>query len=551
MVWAWLGGDSRPLRAGAAPAGAAERSEGREAVSGEEPPVGRAAHTGVVVDGAGRPVAEAEVRWWEDRVRTDADGRFTLPFAVRAPSRIRAEHPVHGVGETVETYNSRPEERVRIELHRVTRLRGRVQTTDGAAIRKGHIGWEFYREGKRWSGTARLAPDGSVVSDPFFTRFRRHVYMRFYSQSHERVETVVVLEPGRDTDFGVLTARPIPPAARLSGRVVGRLAKVNVIKPGARVAADGSFSTAWDLLPGPLRPEWNGFGAEGERLIAIGPPLTLEAGEHRRAYEIREQEPASLEGVVVDHEGTPQPLTTVVVSTRSAFGVRELRRERRGGHVQSDREGRFRIDQLVSGPYLVAVPHARFLQREVFSIDAIMEPLRVELAPGANRVELRMPDPRFVRGSVKVVPGLRGTILGAEKRPLVIDENGRFEFERTGVEAFAIEAEGYRWLEVRLSGDRYMHYAGLQLGRGTFVEGVVEGAPGAMVSFFREILPNIEAKVDADGRFLLEGIPYGPVGLSVTAPGHRSQWIEYDTYRPKILRVRFGTTPAPPPTDPR
>ncbi|MEM9193548.1 MAG: carboxypeptidase-like regulatory domain-containing protein [Myxococcota bacterium] len=520
----------------------------------EEPRAKDSSHTGVVVDTEGRPVVDAQVRWWQEEVRTDAEGRFTLPPDARAPSSIRAEHPEFGVAETVESFWSRPTELVRLELRPVTRLRGRVVGADGAEIRDGYVWWEFYREGSSWSDSARLQSDGSVVSDPFFTRFPRRIRVAFRSESHSSHEIVVRIEPGDDTDFGLVTLPSAPPrvaGANLSGQVIGPLTGANIINPIAAVQRDGTFVTAKELRPGVHRPKWIALEGRFDRLVAFGPAITLEPGEHRTGYRIEARPDASLEAVLLEHDGRAVALTTLVICTERTYDRENLRRDRRGGHVQTDRDGRFRIDALVPGPYFIAIPRADFLKDGYFDVDDVMEPIELELQPGLNRHELRLPDPRFIAGSIQPVPGLRATLHGTSQAVLEIGADGRFRFERAGVKHVVFEAEGWQPLVRVVPIDPLAHWAGLSLSRGNLVDGVVEGAARAEIRLRRRHLPDLVAYTDARGRFSLDTVPFGSLEFDVRAPGHPAQTVHYDPQRPKFIRVRFGSTPAPLPSDPR
>ncbi len=556
---AWLQFESRTARRGGREPGAPVSSDisappyAVDPQAAAAPEVVSSEYSGVVVDHAGRPVEAADVRWWNERTRTDSRGRFRLEFKTSVPCAIHAEHPGAGVGET-ETYWGKPSQSVRIVLRATSRIRGRVLTRDGAPLVKGIVSHGMYRDDKGWSDVTRVDGLGHVESDPFSTRARRRLTVRFWSDSHEFVQRELIVDPGCDVDFGVVVLAPKPQPCRISGRVEGEFGTIATVG-GTRVQPDGTFDLT--RAPGRLRlalsgpvPAWK----SGSR--AVGPTIDVAPGEWIRGYVIRVWPNVEIAGRLVGHDGRPvadQSVAAILADTDGWFD--EYTSERRdAGSAQTDAAGRFRISGLIPGPYrLAAIGPDR-----PTVIDRRMQPVQVDAGDSVEDVKLRLTDPEVVTVHVsgndfgKALDGLSAQIVGADgTRRTIPGVAGTFTFPRpaAGRTFLRLRAPGRAncWLLLPDHADCESVRWNVGLNRGRLVEGVVlapDGTParGALVRLVakgKPADPDWATRCDSSGRFSFDRAPFGDCHVTVEHAGIRPHSEPLPKLDDKIVTVRL------------
>jgi len=378
--------------------------------------------SGRVVDGAGQPVAGAEV-WSEpadgrlptptpgDESFTDAEGRFHLAELV-ADSRhtLNARHDDFAPGRL--DLGPAPAgtlvEGLEITLEPASVAFGRVVDVDESAVPGAEVTLTPGLEGSDISALFRMARGGVT---PHSTTTDREGYFEIGGLGDGRfnlaagaagfaplnVPGVELPAGGGRVDLGTLF---LEPGLRLEGRVVGS---------GGEPVADARVGASDDSAFGV--PNLAGVDAEGKETrtgadgrfvlddLARGARLTVwaDAEGYARAslegVEVPTEGPlsivlepsATLSGVVTDSSGAPIEGARLVVRGKLGFGGFP------GGAFASDRsdeDGHFSIEDVAPGSLVLSAMAEGFLRQERTGLEVVagetMDDLRVILEPGAT-----------------------------------------------------------------------------------------------------------------------------------------------------------------------
>ncbi len=510
---------------------------------------------GIVVDPVGEPVAGVTVRHGENTARTDAYGRYWLSFSKTRVDVIHAHHPDVGVGESDRTVWGKPRNLVRIVLYPATRIRGRIVAGDGGELVNGVIAYRIFRGNRWWSGSTAVPAHGVFTSDPLNTRVRRQVVVKFTSASHYPAQLMVVLKPGQDADFGVMTVEPKPAPARITGRVVSegggidlRGAVVVASSAMSSVEPNGTFEVG-NLKPGAVQLVLRGAIDDGYRLLALGPSVELKSGGWVRDYVLLVRPAGSVRGLVLDHGGAPAVGVTIEARAENVVAR---------GTGTTDAAGRFVIAGLLPGRYAVAAED---------SGHGSMSPVFIDVKSGMNETEttLRLPSEDIVRGRIvdreqEPLVALRAELIRADgvHVPVVVEADGSFRFSRPEGRGhyLVVRARDRASATVLLfsrEASRYPRGLSVSLDHGRAVQGTVvapNGGPadGAVVRLLRRDGEPVgyreETRCDAQGRFVFLHTSTTGLTLRVTFPGAKFHRADLDRLDAPDLVVELRAAPG-------
>lgn len=532
---------------------------------------------GQVVDGAGRPVAGAQVRAvaldsQRDGIeppverRTGKDGRFRLegfPAGTAlvleasaegfAPSVVRTMVEAGAAGEGAAA-KGKPRPPLRIVLGRGSTLTGRVVDPQGQPAGGAEVVLSPFFTPETMFRLAFGDLTHTVTTDPK-GRFRIErlggggfqvwaEHPSFAAAPRQRIEI-----PEKPAEIALGDVRLVA-AAFLEGRVTDeRGAPV----AGASVTlrpVDGDFMAFHEGPPvepvqtgadGQFR---SGHVAAGTRVnVSVEHPGYVDA--HAPGVEVPRAEPLlvtlqagrSLSGRVVDPSGKPVAgarLTPSPETGLGSFAIQSLR----GPRTESDGSGRFLLDGLSPGPLALWVMAEGYLMKTVRGLQipetGEAPPVEIVLGPGAT-VEGRVLDEgsRPVAGAfVHAIPaqGFDGESWIPASGGVRSGEDGRYRVGGLPPGRFQVAAqtpEG-RLAEAVVEipeGTAGVHPLDLRLDSGSPVSGRVlddTGAPvaGASLQLAAAGLPRVLQKTSgADGSFLFPSVPAGSWRLSAAAAG--------------------------------
>ncbi|MFY2559484.1 carboxypeptidase regulatory-like domain-containing protein [Corallococcus terminator] len=331
--------------------------------------------SGTVVDAAGRPLSDAEVKAhshrdtyaalekqergikvWDSVVRTDSEGRFTvahlLPgksvLAVEKPGYVvhegtrEAEDSLETVFETVVTAGATD---VKVVLRYLGSFRGRLRRPDGTPITRFFINDSGFR-----------AEDGAFV---FPIEEPDLMWLTLEEPAHSRTVREVRVVPGQDVDLGDLI---LGPGRRLRGRVLdattsapvgSATVRVRLTPPSPVPGAEGRWVPALaSTLTNPsgvfeLEPVESGLLS----LSVHHPgylPLQQRVGSGDEPLELRLSSGARLEGTVKDREGKP--------ATGALLKLVPVANHRGSARViLISEDGTFAVGGLAPGEYVVTI----------------------------------------------------------------------------------------------------------------------------------------------------------------------------------------------------
>ncbi|MCO5169299.1 MAG: carboxypeptidase-like regulatory domain-containing protein [Planctomycetes bacterium] len=538
--------------------------------------------SGVVLDPAGRPVPDAEVRLGDGpsfgpgpggggavtvrrpvrvaagpaggggpglpglamadgpSTRTDEAGRFTLP-------RVRpGRHPVTASKPGLRTARlevevGEGEQKDRLELRLGAGLALTVQVVDaqgqplaGASV---HV-------------TAGFGADGGAAKETDAQGLARfeglassEVSVLATADGHANASMDARLGPG---DPGTPRRITLVAGATVRGRLLRDedgapvtqamvLLEPLVHGPGAGVTpaagrpdAEGRF-TLTGVPPGRHRLRVHPQGvAPLTREVQVGPGA-LDLGDLRLGAL------ATLDVLVVDPDGAPVADATVDAAASTAGGVVVMMGAVAGGgptggsgHGRTAPDGRVRLEGLQPGPLTVRATLAPFADGRA---EVVGEP------GGRAEVTVRLQRPGRVEGRVLGADGPARVSLLRQGSPMPVDgveadPDGAFAFERVAAGEYTLSAGGPRSPPFTVQEGETAR-RNVEAAPTATVEGTVTGPGGAPLSGASLVLGWLDmwnrgevigaaarATTDALGRFRLEGVRPGPgLGITVTAAG--------------------------------
>jgi hypothetical protein len=366
---------------------------------------------------------------------------------------------------------------------------------------------------------------------------------------------VVALAPA-EPYTGLVVDRAGKPVPEAEVRVLGGGAGTATLVPlenRFRSGADGTFrfTAPEDAV---LEARHEGYAAGRTRIdfaARVSRKVTIRLGAAA-------SEPLAIDGIVVDRAGAPAEGALV-------SGVRKDRPYAPPASARSDFEGRFRLDGLPPGTWVLTAARAGSAPASA-QAEAGASGVRIRLGAGgglAGRVRDR-------RSGAAVAP-FTVIVQGAETRGVsVIDPAGTYAFDdlAPGAATVQVFAPGYApspearvtvpdpgalpaTLDVELAPGGTLTGVVVERGSGLPIPGArveVEGAPPSLGVAVRS-----EAATDADGRFTLGGLAATRVSIVAYAEGHHGRIIsappipEGETAGPVTIEL----TPVAPGEDPR
>jgi protocatechuate 3,4-dioxygenase beta subunit len=505
---------------------------------------------GQVVDGAGRPVAGAELallpastgdlgsaRADLRRTTSGPDGRFNLSglglgrFALRV--RARGFAPARQDGIEI------PAGAGGVDLGRVplapgAALRGQVSDPAGRPVGGAAVAIVPHEDGDRFdfffdtaTGETKIATqtgaDGRfVLSEIAADRVDIRV-------SREGFLPVSLLD--RPVPAPAPLAITLTPAGRLSGRVVDERGKpvpavlLSLEGEGfdASASSDPEGRFAFPVVPAghpTVRALLRGY------LPSFLGPLDVVAGRELSGLEIVLERGASIEGRVVAPDGSGAPGAQVSTPLAAA-----LLHHRRDGEirVEADADGRYLLSGLPPGPRSITADRRGFA-RAVGSLD---------VRPGANHLDLQLGEGFAVTGRVfgddgEPLPGVEVALVArdaeATLRQAVSDESGAFGFAGVDAGPYLLRAQKEGWASPV---PRPLEVAGAPVGdlevrldRGGTVTGRILGlSPAAMAGVDLSASGNgnvQQGQVDGLGEYRISGLAPGTWSISARAGARHS-----------------------------
>jgi protocatechuate 3,4-dioxygenase beta subunit len=483
---------------------------------------------GVVRDTADLPVAEAVVIAADRyegatlaRTRTAADGTFLLGPLEEAFVRVVAEHPERGVASG----DVQPGDFLELWLRPGAAVTGTVRARDGGqplADASVHVhGFVAKTDGQGRYSLRNLAPPPAQVIA--------------VADGYRQARRTLTIAPGesRTLDFA------LDRGETLAGVVTD--ARTGAAIAGATVAerAHGYPGNAADrrvATDAEGRYVLEGVAAEPNRtfLCFAGGYVAAEResdGSGRLDFAL--ERGLAAEGQVVDPDGRPVPDATVILHRVTEAGGLVFRGRDRSERTRTDRDGRFRFEDVVPGTVAFVAGAPGFAPGETAHLDtAALGDVLVRLAPGMTmEVTVRDADGLGVEGaSVNTGPpaGMRDRLAGRERAAPRTDGEGRAriaDLTPGDYDVSVVHARRGR-VHARVSGKAgevvpvALAFGGLEIA-GRVVSARGDPAAGAWVSAFGPNHGEL-AEVDALGRFRVPGLPPGSYRLQARAAGGAS-----------------------------
>ncbi|NVJ20760.1 carboxypeptidase regulatory-like domain-containing protein [Myxococcus sp. AM011] len=378
--------------------------------------------SGIVVDEAGQPLPDAEVKALSQRdtyaalekqergirvdesvASTDASGRFTVAHLLPGKSLVSVEKPGYVLrGDTGE--EGAPREKVvtagatdvRLVLRYQGGLRGRLRRPDGTPITRFTVNDTSFQDE---DGAFRLPIEEPGV-----------MWLTLDAPGHTRTVREVQVEPGQDVDLGDLV---LEAGRRVRGRVVDATTSAPIAKARVTVRLTRPARVAGSEgggVPELASAQTDASGVFELEPVESGPlsldvahssylPVQQQLGSGDAPLELRLSSGARLEGTVKDRDGRP------------ANGVLRVmpmgEQERHSTGLLRVKEGAFEVGGLEPGEYAIKVTTQYDLLGNPWSEthSSRYVPRRVTLAPDERRVlqfqekegraTLRLRMPRF------------------------------------------------------------------------------------------------------------------------------------------------------------
>ncbi|MEM1182597.1 MAG: carboxypeptidase regulatory-like domain-containing protein [Acidobacteriota bacterium] len=460
---------------------------------------------------------------------TDTRGRARLgPRAPGTGASVNFSHP-----DYVSVHRRLAVSSVEVEqvLHRQATIRGRVVDEAGRPVLEGLV--SATQAGKlAGPGGRRTSMALSPHREGTFTLSGLtpgEITIGVEAEGYALTEVTVDLGPGEDSEDLVIS---MTPGAQLEGRVFSEggepvvgarfsLVSKAASRPGGRPSVSRSATSedgGFYRLDGLTQGRYVLYISHPDFLRYVG-DIEVASPQASRDFQL-EGLLLSIAGRVVDAEGEPVADATVRLES-------ELDRFR-----SQKSDGGFRFGVPRNGTYrVVASRPGSASATETVEVDgASIDGLLLRLDPGAKIVG-RVTDLAAGEGEMLAIRATEIRPLAAygatEWRTGVADLDGAFTVEAIGVGRWRVTAslEG-RQVEasrevVVAPGDREVQVE-LELGgRGLPLRGTVlhNGEPAANVRV------KYDTMTDAAGRFQLEGIQPGTVGLPLTGPWGEYRWV--------------------------
>lgn len=459
--------------------------------------------SGIVVDGTGRPVPDAEVDAFTLREQlednegsrpstttTGPDGRFTVQHLPEGECALRASKPGHTFEEPAPGGTQRRPgvvaragaSDVRLVLRYQGYVLGRVVHRDGTPVARFSVNHESFRSP---DGAFRLPMESAGTTQ-----------LRFDAPGLTLAVREVEVPPGQDLDLGDVR---LEPGRQVRGRVVDAvtsqpvsraLLRVNILKDGAGMArrvpldlvhttADGSFTL----------PRLESRPMELDVMHDSYPHVRQPLGMDDEVLEIRLPPGAKVEGTVRDREGRPV-LTEVFLSPLGprSDSPRGIIRDNYtlGAEVTG---GRFHFEGVPDGDYMVSTREAtgpdgrrvEFLRQRVRIPPLGQVTLTLTERTGSASLRLRVrPDvPEREEDSALVLGAVSPTATLEELQALIF----RQDFPLAGA-----SPEG-TWLYDRLPAGRFTYLVLSELPSGQFEVHREELSVSEGEHLVREVVP--------------------------------------------------------------
>lgn len=286
-----------------------------------------------------------------DGTLTDADGRYEIGGLEAGRHRISVRHADYA--EAVEVVEAAPDPGTgpTVRLSRGGSLSGTVVTTAGQPVPGASV--DLMASGE--AGFMGGGGQETQTDDAGRFRFDRLQPGRYRLRATVRggptASTEAVLAPGSPAADAVLT---VAGGARLRGRVTGlpdaARGAVTLMATGregyaasGRAAADGSFEFA-GVPAGPLTVRATSGDLLGGQRSAVA-QTTIAEGQTEATLDVVFEGSFSIAGRVT-RRGAAVPGVLVVASLRAGGG--------RNGTASTDESGRYRVEGLVEGTYMVS-----------------------------------------------------------------------------------------------------------------------------------------------------------------------------------------------------
>ena len=524
---------------------------------------------GVVRGADGRALRNAHV-WWKrdgsdpehryDRdgdANTDESGRFVLEGLPASAITLYADEMDHAGSPAITVdLASGDRDDLEIRLARGVRIQGRVLSPDGKGVAGAHVFLEMRAPGEPASRRGRLTPllgrhrvttsrDGTFATAALGPGILR-VRAEHLGQGTVRSDPLPI---GAGPNPEVVLRFPAP--AFVEGRVIGEEGRPatgahvawygdggpqGLQAPETTVGRDGSFRLG-PLPPGAgtLEASWPDLSwtritvtaADGRVPVQRHrTALSLAQGERRRGVDlVLRQRDRAIEGVVVNARGEPVDGAAVQVAPDSStddwvstIAVRK---------AISAPDGRFLLDGLPSGAYVVTVSHEDHPETQMHAVRAGRRDLRVRLATGA-RVSGKVvgsggtPVEAFTVVAVAAPPAGRFTYsVGTEEgvRRSLRAPDGVFELGPLAAgrhEIYVLSSDGRAgtagWIDLR-EGERRAGVLVVVKPTVALRGRVVNGADGAGADGVSIAVSGREGRVhattDREGRFRIAGLVPG------------------------------------------
>jgi protocatechuate 3,4-dioxygenase beta subunit len=535
---------------------------------------------GLVVDGRGEPVADAEIQamplpnlgepepW---RATTDETGRFAFDTLPPGPVGMRASKAGHAVA-VVEAIA--PQDDVLVVLEALIDLRGEVVGPPELVARaKVRLEGSGIWPARTVSVDARGGFEFPGITDGVYA-LEAVVESEDGAPGEPEYASVPLenVSPDLHVSLALTRAHRVPVrvvepggTAVADARVTVGNSQVGLLQRVAQTDAEGRASIG-PLVPGPyvVRADADGW--------LPSDPIALSLSE----APLDEQElvlarPARISGVVVDEHDRPVEGATVLVRSDALYTLGEGRARARvfeqtlmaigtlgvtKGPVPeipafddavpsslasptTGSDGRFGIGSLAPGIYRVQAVHGRY---------ARSAEVEVRLGPGHIRGDLRL--------VLRTGQPLTGRVLDGNRRPIEgarieLDDGSTFMSDLRGL-FDAGHRRGHQSLVVRAAGKVARRLDVRMLAAPVDVEIVLPDAEGGLelraldgndrpidgarvlVQMLDELTPTIVGFTDTRGVFEIDGLPTGPAEIEIHHADHVPSTLRVDVSRRRV-----------------
>jgi protocatechuate 3,4-dioxygenase beta subunit len=459
---------------------------------------------------------------WNDLPTTDAEGRFSL--RVNAGMHTLYFHLSGYAPKKVPAVSVSAESQpLEVTLERAASITGRVVTASGEPVADAQVGamveGPYLAATTDATGAFRL--DGLAPTLISISAWKKNGMNRVELQIKAPAEGVTI---------------ELMPTVRITGRVLAKgggsirdfQVRVGSPRPGgsdwegpARPVdvhdADGRFV----LEEVEVRPAELVVRAPGH--VAAYVPLQLEKGRNVENVEVTLERAATIQGRVTDEAGS---------ALRGVFVFGQVGRGSRPESVVTNAGGEYVLDGVPSGETTLTFTRSGYqvLKKQV------------ELEAGETTVDVRLSAGRVLTGQVvdeRGSPIAEASITasaenaGGSYSHETTDAAGRFRLEGLGPFIYRVTASrrGFLGPEPEAVDVAKTSNVTIRMQAGAVVTGTITGIDRSQ---FRDVSvsagsagrPPAQAQVDDSGRYRLEGVPTGKIGLRAFARGASSRTSE-------------------------